>query len=184
MTILIAVSGSLGSGKSEVVQIIKNIHGPNSVCHLKLAQPLYDLQKMTQEYLNLEYHKDRLFLQTIGTEWGRKKYENMWVDLFLKNVEKYHRLYDVIICDDVRFLNEFYALKERGFITVKIDRPLEYRIQYEGSGDVNHSSETGISSLTREDFDFFIENNSTYDDFVYVVSEMFMDIKDSQYAAA
>lgn len=179
MTILLGVAGGFGSGKSEVINIIKNIHGANKVTNIKFAQPLYDLQRMIQEYLDLPRKKDRSLLQLLGTEWGRKKNPDIWVEMFLKNVEKYKGFYDVIICDDLRYINEFNALKDRGFILAKINRPVQDRLPYLYEGDEKHSSENDLSEVTDSEYDYFIENNSTYDDFVYVVSEMFMDIKEN-----
>lgn len=179
MTILIAISGGLGSGKSEIVQIIKRVHGEHRVGVLKLAQPLYDIQKMVQDYLGLPLHKDRAFLQILGTDWGRNRDPDIWVNMFLKNVDKYKSMYDVIICDDLRFKNEFSALKEKGFIFVKVVRPTKNRLEFQGTGDIMHSSELELHNSPKEFYDYWLENYGTYDDFVYEVSEMFFDIKES-----
>lgn len=176
MTILIAVTGGFGSGKSELVNIISNLHGSNKVTTLKFAQPLYDIQKLIQNYLNLPLSKDRNLLQLIGTEWGRKKDPDVWVNQFLNNLDKLKSYYDVIICDDMRYFNEFNALKEKGFLTVKIERFFKFRDLYQGTGINDHSSEMELVLYPCENFDFYIVNNSTYDDFVYQVSEMFLDI--------
>jgi hypothetical protein len=179
MTILIAVAGGFGSGKSEVVNIIKNIHGANKVTNVKFAQPLYELQELIQNHLGLPNKKDRNLLQLLGTEWGRKNDPDIWVDLYIKNLEKIKLFYEVIICDDLRYLNEFKALKGRGFSLVKISRPMSDRLPYLYKGSRKHSSENELLTVPNSDYDYFIENNSTYDDFVYVVSEMFLDIKEN-----
>jgi hypothetical protein len=176
MRILLAITGGFGSGKSEVVNIIKNIHGANKVANIKFAQPLYDLQKIIQEYLEIPRCKDRNLLQLLGTEWGRNKNPDIWINYFIKSIEKYKDFYDVLICDDLRYQNEFKALKEKGFIFVKINRPIKDRLVYLGEGNDSHSSELDLLNLPEENYDYFIENNSSYDDFVYVISEMFMDI--------
>lgn len=176
MKIKLAIVGGFGSGKSEVVNIIKNIHGQSKVVNIKFAQPLYDLQKIIQEYLDIPRCKDRNLLQLLGTEWGRKKNPDIWVEYLIRTVEKYKDFYEVIICDDLRYQNEFSALKNKGFIFVKISRPVKDRLIYLEGGNENHSSENDLLNITDDNYDYFIENNSSYDDFVYVISEMFMDI--------
>lgn len=174
--IKIAISGGLGSGKSEVINIIKSIHGPKNVGQLKFADPLYEIQSMVQNYLDLPLHKDRSLLQLLGTEWGRKKDPEIWIKLFLSKLDKLQN--DVVICDDLRFCNEYQALKERGFILIKIDRSAKYRIEHAGTGEISHSSETDLPDDF--EFDYYIENNSSYDDFAYVITEMFNDIKENK----
>lgn len=179
MTILIGITGGFGSGKTEIINIIKNIHGRNKVMNIKFAQPLYELQKMIQDYLELPNGKDRKLLQLLGTDWGRSKNPDIWIEMFIKNVDKYKQFYDVLICDDLRYLNEFKILKEKGFILAKITRPVQDRMPYLYEGNAFHSSELDLSTIMNEEYDYFIENNSSYDDFVYVISEMFMDIKEN-----
>lgn len=178
MTLLLAVTGGLGSGKSEVVKIIRNAGG--RVGCLKISEPLYHIQKMVQEYLELPLHKDRKLLQFLGTEWGRKNNPDFWINIFMDNLEKYIPIYDIIVCDDLRFKNEFLALKERGFQIAKIERPARARIQYEGTGDFLHTSEIDLLSISRDSFDFWIENNGTYDDFTYIINEMYLEMKESK----
>lgn len=177
MTILIGITGKFGSGKSEVCNIIKNICGPNNVGVIKFADPIYELSKMIYEHLGIHNKKDRKLLQFIGTDWGRKRDIDIWVDIFAKNLSEMRRFYNVLLCDDLRFLNEYNFLKKEGFNLVKIDRP-DNNIEYSNGGDLNHESEFGLDSIEKEDYDYYLENNSSYDDFVYLVSEMFLDIKE------
>jgi dephospho-CoA kinase len=58
-----------------------------------------------------------------------------------------------IIITDVRYLNEFEALKKLGFTTVKITRDIRVI-----NRDSNHTSET---SLVGAKFDEYIDNNGT-----------------------
>lgn len=74
--------------------------------------------------------------------------------------------YNVVVCDDIKFIDDFNILKKKGFITAKIVKHLSKPCLYE------------TELIPRESFDFYIENNSSYCDFVYVVSEMFMDIEE------
>lgn len=177
MTILIGITGKFGCGKSEVCNIIKNISGLNAVGIIKFADPIYELSKMIYEHLGIHNKKDRKLLQFIGTDWGRKRDVNMWVDIFSKNLETMKGFYNVLICDDLRFLNEYNFLKKEGFNLVKIERPLN-NIEFINGGDLSHESEFRLDTIEKENYDYYLENNSSYDDFVYLVSEMFLDIKE------
>lgn len=60
----------------------------------------------------------RLAMQTLGTEWGRACLSNsLWVDAAIRAVMPY------TVFDDVRFPNEVDAIRSRGGIIIRIDRP-------------------------------------------------------------
>lgn len=62
-----------------------------------------------------EEPKPRRRLQFIGTEGARTQiYDRIWIDYTLQETEKY----PFAVIDDVRFLNEFNAFRERGAIAV------------------------------------------------------------------
>lgn len=172
MTLLLAFTGGLGSGKSEALSIIQNIKGKRNVHSLKFAQPLYELQDLIQQHLQLPKKKDRTLLQLLGTDWGRSIDPDIWVNQFVKTSQIMRDFYEIVVCDDMRFSNEFRAVKAEGFKTVRIHRPLHHRIGFVGTGDINHISETGLSHVLDEEFDYVINNNGTYDDFVTKISDM------------
>lgn len=65
-------------------------------------------------------HTWRHYLQYIGTEGFRYLYSNTWVDTALRDIQNKH-LTKVVI-SDLRFPNEFLALKQAGFTIVFINR--------------------------------------------------------------
>ena len=96
-----------------------------------------------------EFENVRRLLQRIGTEGGREVLGlNTWVDAALGRAEG---LPGGICVTDVRFPNEFDAIKDRGGFVLRIERP--------GVGPTNdHPSET---SLIGAPFDAVIVNDST-----------------------
>lgn len=89
----------------------------------------------------------RLLLQSIGTQWGRMMINpNIWV---LSTLRKWNDNQNWIITD-VRFPNEAEAIKERGGVLIKVERP----------GMKNndpHPSENALNDYS--DFDYFVLND-------------------------
>ena len=110
----------------------------------------------------------RLLLQLLGTEAGREiihpniwvnalfaDYKDEWVDsgdsVAEEDVSKVLKEPNWIITD-VRFLNEAQAIKDRGGILIRINRPQLIERDFE------HLSETALDDY--DGFDYVIENNS------------------------
>lgn len=120
----------------------------------------------------------REFLQKLGTDAVRHGlHENTWVNALFANyrdkdeeIRDGHVRIDLLksnwIITDTRFLNEANAIKERGGIVVRIDRP--------GVGPVNkHKSET---ELDHYDFDYRIVNDGSLEDLENKVKQFLYDV--------
>ncbi len=89
----------------------------------------------------------RQLMQSLGTEWGRGMVEaNLWTNLTKLRIQALlgnpmdppvH-----LVVDDMRFPNEYEAMKELGATLVRIDRPGVT------SSHHNHSSEGGLDGFT------------------------------------
>jgi hypothetical protein len=90
----------------------------------------------------------RVALQTLGTEWGRRLSSNIWanagVNHMLENEGSRWCL------SDLRFKNEFQAVKNAGGFVVRLMR---------GHVQHNHASETELLSIPLSDFDMVIHNH-------------------------
>ena len=93
----------------------------------------------------------RLIMQTLGTEWGRQIiHPNIWV---LSTFRQFNENSNWIITD-VRFPNEANAIKDRGGVLIRVNRPTIKSDDY-------HLSETALDDY--EDFDYIITNESLED---------------------
>ncbi len=99
-------------------------------------------------------HKETLtprrILQLLGTEGGRKNvHPDIWVNASMANVDKD----DNIIFTDTRFPNELKAIKDRGGISIRLER---------GGGDTgDHPSETALDDAK---FDYIVNNDGDLED--------------------
>lgn len=113
-------------------------------------------------------------LQTLGTEWGRACFEDVWIDFALRRADallagKPDPIGRVrgarpacVIITDVRFENELVKLQAAGATVVLIDRP--------GALDAlgaaaQHSSETELQRIDRDRFNVVVKNDGTLDEF-------------------
>ena len=139
--------------------------------------PYLDMDKEFKNNSNsfIEKLTPRLLLQIIGTECIRDKvHPNAWVNALFTDYrsngisEKYlasrgqlvlENNYPNWIITDMRFENELEAVKQRGGITIRVNRP--------DLIENNHPSET---SLDNAEFDYTIENDSSIEDLIHTVS--------------
>ena len=176
---IIALAGKMGSGKDYLIEkyIIPYIE---KRCNKRCLQLSFaDQLKINVMTMNNVSYNDvyiektnitRSLLQKQGTEHGRNKYgKDIWIK-YLDNWIKIfaNRCIDVIIINDLRFLNEYEWLRERDGIIIKIDSPKRNyeRLFKESKGDLDllenvrhHISECELDNLINKDFDFIIKND-------------------------
>ncbi len=101
----------------------------------------------------------RRLLQVLGTEVGREMFgPDFWVNQAMNGIGKF----DKAVFTDVRFPNEFRAIKSREGIIIRIVKP--------GTGAVNgHSSETALDNFS---FDATIVNDGTKHDLYKKIDEL------------
>lgn len=122
------------------------------------------------------YLTPRLALQTLGTEWGRRLYEDVWVDYLFSEID---RLGLRRVCiSDVRFPNEVRRIRQHNGLVLRLKRKssiskVEKRASsmwdvfhrlYGGKKTVVHASEMGLDGVPPRFFVGVIENNRTIPD--------------------
>ena len=96
----------------------------------------------------------RKVLQTLGTEWGRTCiHPEVWVRAALHKIGQFFDNDESVVIDDVRFANEYAAIKQLGGEMWMVHRP-----DAVVPGSASHTSE---GSLDGHLFDRYIVNNST-----------------------
>lgn len=93
-------------------------------------------------------------------------------------IERKEKKYPNWIITDVRFPNEVKAIKDRGGIIIRVERPVEnYSENFKFNGDMqsavkiahNHPSETALDNA---EFDYIIDNNGTIEELIKKVKEI------------
>ena len=131
---LVGVSGYMHSGKSTTADMLVE----KGFVRVPLAKPLKDMlvtlglteAQVRGDEKNIPDHEilngvtPRLAMQTLGTEWGRQLIDsNIWVNAWWSQAKALlKRGYDVV-CDDVRFSNEYDFLQPRAAAMVMVKRP-------------------------------------------------------------
>ena len=147
----IAICGKMASGKTTVAQSLEGFRV------LSLAG---EVKRVGRELFGMK-DKNRPLLQQIGMKM-REIRESVWLDALIRESEK-HKL---VVCDDVRFINEAKTLKENGWTLIKLvitDDLQKQRLQntYPDDWEVHwnnrkDASETEVDKIPLEIFDLVI----------------------------
>lgn len=142
----------------------------------------YDVQKIVRCLNGVSYRgsdikpfqpgddiKDYVSIRTIMQLESEKFKKGFGEDFFIKQLFKKIKK-DVIIVSDCRFNNEFEALKDKGFIFIKIRNP-------NGEKD-SHDSENQAVDIADEHFDYVIDNNEDLEKLFYICKDIAGDLKD------
>lgn len=166
----IAISGKAGAGKTTAAGILENA-GYQSV---SIADPLKDI---AEEVWGVGARKDRDILQPLGQR-IRQMDEDAWSNLAIRRMQEAGLGVSgkLFVIDDLRFPNEYHALRTEGFIVVRIEARTELRIvRLQNNGKLQNAEQLGDISETALDdaeFDYVIENNGTWSEFVKLVLDM------------
>jgi energy-coupling factor transporter ATP-binding protein EcfA2 len=96
----------------------------------------------------------RYALQTLGTQWGRDCYPNIWVEYGIRRAQEFLKVgAKLVTITDVRFENEADAVHEAGGKILRVVRPGAATV-----GIAGHKSETEMDGITA---DFEILNDGT-----------------------
>jgi len=105
----------------------------------------------------------RIACQTLGTEWGRRLYRNVWVDSAFERIADRAYAYEVaqidpfptlappVVITDGRFRNELWRSKELGAFCVKLTRGL-------AESTSMHPSEQEFREIPDSAFDSILDN--------------------------
>ena len=177
---IIGISGKAGSGKDTAAKMLEVLYANPDISYEDFANKRYknfadiqivhfaDTLKETAQVLfrigewetNTQEGKKttinwigktvRELLQGIGQGLRDAIDPDLWIKILFANTENWSNY----IIADVRYPNEIKAIKERNGILLRIDR--------EGAGAGNHSSETALDNY--KEWDVHIENNGSIED--------------------
>ena len=175
--VLLAFGCEARVGKDTAVEYLITKNGGLKT---SFASPLYDIQEYTHKRLGLVPQKDRRFLQIIG-DWGRQKNSHLFINVLLREID--HTKGNIYV-SDVRYPNEFFSLKNRGFTMVRLTRKNRFV-----SADQKIAAHSSENSLQDYPWDVILSNDKelpnlyTKLDRVYTSIAMLGDLQDTKLAA-
>lgn len=128
------------------------------------------------------YVNPRIALQMLGTEWGRRLYEDVWIDNVFARVEAARQIthplkidrvhyatpgydYRPYVITDGRYPNEQARSAKLGATTVLLLRKLE-------ESTSTHSSESSLKTIPREAFQYVLDNRCPLEELPALVDTM------------
>ena len=151
----IAICGKMASGKTTVADHL-------SLDGFRIVSMAGEVKRVGRELFGMKIgEKNRPLLQQIGMKM-REIRESVWLDCLIRESEKH----EMVVCDDVRFINEAKTLKEHGWILIKLDiddnlqkerlqntYPDDWVVHWNNRTD---ASETEVDAIPLELFDLVI----------------------------
>lgn len=110
---------------------------------------------LTYEEIENNKSQYRADLIALGN-WGREQSPDYWLKKIIETPGK-------IMVTDVRVPHEYETFKNAGAITIRIEANRETRIKRGNLIGETDITEVGLDGI--KDWDFVIDNNSTYDEF-------------------
>ena len=169
----IAIIGKICSGKSYLANYLKDKHNFEI---LSFGEPV---KKYAKEIFNLKF-KNREIIQKFAQ--SVKEIDNdVWVKYLINNLDKHKDKH--IVIDDLRFKNEQFALKKRGFIFIKLEIIKDYQIErikktYPDHYDVHISRLNDISENNTLEYDYeFKITKESEDQLIKFIDTILFDIK-------
>lgn len=174
---VLLISGKQGSGKDTITDMFtERFSREVFINKLKFAATIYQMHDICKHILKqkrvaVNPDKDGELLQFLGTDWGRMRYgADIWVNCFLADCLNIYNSYAneknnptvLIVCSDLRFVNEFHALDHVDDVTVsrvRLECRRDLRMQRATSWRTNedHISETDLDFYSAsQKFDLII----------------------------
>ena len=153
---IIIFSGKQYSGKDTAAKILLDELPEYRRCAMGDIIKLEYGKKYNLTYEEIEKNKSkyRAGLIELGN-WGRAQSPDYWLDKIVQSEGK-------IIVTDVRVPHEYEVFKNAGAIAIRIEATRDVRAKRGELVGENDITETGLDDIT--DWDYIIENNSSYEE--------------------
>ena len=146
---IIGICGYKGAGKSTVTQtaIFNPVLSSKALlCAMGIPAEILDNKSRWNEPLDILCgHSTRFAFETLGTEWGKDTVgKNIWINIALAEARMLINDMGIsVLFDNVRYLDEFAALRQEGAKIIALTRPGLLV-------DLSHASERDIAAIQRQ----------------------------------
>lgn len=152
---IIIFSGKQYSGKDTAAKILlEELTGYRRCAMGDIIKLTYGKEKgLTYEEIEANKAQYRADLITLGN-WGRAQDPDYWLKKILEQDGN-------IIVTDVRVPHEYEMFKNAGAITIRVEASRETRLSRGELVGENDITEVGLDNIS--DWDYVVDNNSTYE---------------------
>ena len=166
---IIIFSGKQYAGKDTAAKILLDSMPEFHRCAMgDIIKLTYGKEKgLTYDEIEKNKAKYRADLITLGN-WGRSQSPDYWLEKIIEQDGN-------IVVTDVRIPHEYEVFKKAGAITIRVEATREIRAsrgELIGEEDI---TEVGLDNI--KDWDFVIENNSSYENLKLQVNRIISRIK-------
>lgn len=112
-----------------------------------------------------EFISPRLALTTLGTEWGRRLTDSIWVSACLNQIQNSGT--DRWVIPDVRFQNEIDAIQSRGGTVIRLMR---------GELSSSHPSELELAGIPLSTFNVCLDNSGSKEHLFSMLNSLMQDL--------
>lgn len=159
--LIVGISGKKRTGKDTVAQFIRELYYPTPVHKIAFADALKDevarSARISLDFIEKNKESFRLILQGWGSDFRRNLCnKNYWIEKWCQKILKIDDE-SIIVTPDVRFQNEFDAIKQVGGYILRV-------VRFFPAGEApidNHISE---SELDEAKFDEYIYNSGSLEE--------------------
>lgn len=142
----------------------------------ELCSTLYSARVRLKQWMGpcTDYLTPREALQTLGTEWGRGRYRNLWIDNALREAHFLSKTYSDVVISDVRHINEMEAIQREGGKLIWVRRSVDE------SKFALHESETETNSRGAQkalESAIVLDNSGTLDDLRARLRDLVVQLK-------
>lgn len=179
----LAIAGNIASGKSTLANNIV-VWGERNNMDIRRIGFGDAVKYAAQCFFNKDQtiHKDRPLLLGIGTKM-REIDPDVWINIVIRTVEDNPHTHWIV--DDLRFHNEFEALRNAGFMLVKLDVPEHVRFgrivskysnedaEHHIRADLHESEQEVAKERMNHEFDAVVQHNhnTTKNAFCYLLGK-------------
>jgi hypothetical protein len=170
MTKILLISGKAQSGKDSTANILQKHHEEKGLKSVVIHYGDF-LKYVCAKYFGWNGKKDeegRQTLQQIGTNYARKNYPTIWVDVVILCTKALFKDYDYVVVPDFRFPDEYKRWLDEDYspTTIRVER-----LNFDNGlteEQKNHPSEVALDNFN---FHYKIESKSGLDNLEFEVNK-------------
>lgn len=159
----LALVGKMGAGKTTIAESLEHAFG---YTRLSIASPL---KSIAVQIWGDSADRDRSKLQPLGQA-VRAIDEDAWANLLLSRIDvmQHQQPEAHFVVDDCRFPNEYWKLREYGFVVVRVEAPVWLRVdrlksigKLQDEAQLEDTSETALDGF---EADYTVTNEASLDE--------------------